>query len=295
MRILITGATGFIGKHLVPLLSRHELLLLDTNEVSIPNRKVTSLKADLADISAWGKSVLDFAPEACCHLAWKGLPDYSFARCLENFTISALLFEYLTLNGCKKIFSAGTCWEYGNLNGPVKEDQIPEEVSLFASFKTSVRMVGESLSRQRNVNFIWGRMFFVYGPGQRETSLIPLCYAAFAKGKEPVVKNPNTVCDFIHVSDVALAIKALIEAEGINGVFNIGSGVQTPVVRVCQYVAQAAGYKGELPEKTNGNGKDGFWADVSRLRGKTSWKPLMPLEKGIKETIKELRKKHGFS
>lgn len=290
MRILITGATGFIGKHLVPLLTRHQLLLLGRKEAHFSQGSVSYVRGDLADLASWKKQVEDFAPDACIHLAWKGLPDYSFASCLENFNISARLFEFLGLNGCKKIFAAGTCWEYGNLQGVVKEEGSSKELSLFASFKTSLRLVGESLAVQRRVNFIWGRIFFVYGPGQRGTSLIPSCYSSLAIGQHPVVKNPKAVCDFIHVADVAAAIKALIETEGVCGTFNIGSGFATEVVRVCHYVAQALKIEDKLSDGSDFSDREGFWADISLISNKTGWKPQIPFQRGVEETIQELRK-----
>src|SRR3989338_11344611 len=112
MRILITGATGFIGKYLIPLLSRHQMFLVGRKESYFSQDNVIYVRADLTDISSWEKQIEKFAPDACIHLAWKDLPDYSFASCLENFNISARLFEFLSRKGCKKIFAAGTCWEY---------------------------------------------------------------------------------------------------------------------------------------------------------------------------------------
>lgn len=293
MRILITGATGFIGKYLVPLLNQHQLFLLGRKEASFSQKGVFYLRADLADIGSWGKQVNDFSPEACIHLAWEGLPDYSIESCQENFNISTRLFEFITHKGCKKIFSAGTCWEYGDLRGAVKEEDLSGKLNQFASFKTSLRLAGERLADQRKINFIWGRIFFVYGPGQRNTSLIPSCYRSLVNGQHQVLKNPGTVCDFIYVTDVAAAIKSLIETEGIGGIFNIGSGHATEVGYVCHCVAQTLKVKYDLPDSGDLTDKDGFWADISLISGRTGWKPQMSIDRGVDETICELRKNNG--
>jgi nucleoside-diphosphate-sugar epimerase len=290
MRIFITGATGFIGSHLIPLLSQHTLLLLSRKQACRAEQNISFVQADLADREKREKPLLDFAPDACIHLAWKGLPDYSLEACLENFDLSVRLFESLAGLGCKKVFSEGTCCEYGALEGLAKENHVPAGLNRFAAFKTALRVVGESLSQEKSFDLIWGRIFFVYGPGQRESSLIPACYSSLLKGHEPALKNPRAACDFIHVSDVALAIKALIEAEGLRGVFNIGSGKLVPVSSVCACVAAAAGRRVKDVNNKESGGKCGFWADITALTGKTSWKPLMPLEKGIEATIRELRK-----
>jgi nucleoside-diphosphate-sugar epimerase len=295
MRILITGATGFIGRHLVPILTRHQLLLLGRREACFSQEGVSYIRADLADLTSWRKQVEDFTPDACIHLAWKGLPDYSFKSCLENYNISARLYEFLSSNGCRKIFTAGTCWEYGNLQGVVKEDDFCRELSLFASFKAGLRLIGESLSLQQEVDFIWGRIFFVYGQGQRETSLIPSYYSSIAGGQLPIVKNPNSACDFVHVSDVVSAIKALIETEGVRGIFNIGSGYPTEVSRVCEYVAKTLKAEKKIFCDSTSSAGDGLWADISLITGKTGWEPQMPVHRGVEETVKELRKDDGGS
>ena len=291
MRIFITGSTGFIGRQLVPLLGQHELLLIGSREACFSQSNISYIRADLADPVSWEKEVENFAPDACIHLAWKGLPDYSFKACLENFDMSTRLFEFLSLKGCKKIFAAGTCFEYGTLQGAVKEGDSSQNLSLFASFKAGLRLVGESLAAGREIDFIWGRFFFVYGVGQRETSLIPSCYSSLAGGRQPAVKNPKAVCDFIHVADVASAIKALIETEGTRGTFNIGSGLATEVSRVCGYVAQALRAKYEISGAGNLSEGSGFWADISLINARTGWKPRISIQKGVEDTMLELKKR----
>lgn len=287
MRILVTGGSGFIGRHLLPLLERHQLLLIGRNEPRIRPPNATYVHGDLAEAASWRDAAREFSPEACIHLAWTGLPDYSLPRCLENFDSSVRLFELLGDMGCRKIFAAGTCWEYGNLQGRVGEMDSPNSMNLFASFKTALRLVGESLAASRGLSFVWGRLFFVYGPGQRETSLIPSCYQALKKGRSPRVNNPDAVNDFIHVSDVARAIQALIESSGVSGVFNIGSGMPTGAGEVCRLVSRHVGGAGLCTEANAPSASDGqgAWADVSHIRARTGWTPRLTLQAGIEQTL----------
>lgn len=285
MRILVTGGNGFIGKHLLPLLGRHQLLLIGRRELRVRQPNVSYVQGDLAEAAQWKEAVRRFSPQACIHLAWTGLPEYSLPRCMDNFNSSARLIEFLSGMECERIFVAGTCWEYGDLQGRVGETDSPGAMNLFASVKTALRLVGESLVASRSLNFIWGRLFFVYGPGQREASLIPSCYRALKKGQVPEVKSSNAVNDFIHVSDVAHAIQALIESPGVSGVFNIGSGIPTKVGEVCQLVSKrlrGADIASETFALSDGRG---MWADASLIRAKTGWTPRLSLQAGIEETL----------
>lgn len=293
MRIFLTGANGFIGRHLVPLLKRHQLFLVEKEDVRLQSPNLSYSRGDLSDLAQWSSQVRDFSPEACIHLAWSDLPDYSLSKCMENFNTTVRLFGFLKDIGCKKIFSAGTCWEYGNLQGQVREKDLPSKMNLFASFKAAIRLVGEGLAANNGIDFIWGRLFFVYGPGQREQSLIPACYQAFKNKQVPKINNPSAINDFIYVSDAASAITALIEAPAISGVFNIGSGIPATVAKLCSLVAQGLKANGRLMQQPSSSNEKGFWADISLIHKSTGWKPQTSLQKGIEETIKQLEQKHG--
>ena len=285
----MTGGSGFIGKHLLPLLGQHQLLLLGRTEPCVQQSETTWVQGDLAEVAEWREAVRKFSPEACIHLAWTGLPDYSLARCMENFNSSMALIELLSGMECRKVFVAGTCWEYGELQGQVRETDTPRAVNLFASFKTALRLVGESLTTSRTPDLIWGRLFFVYGPGQRKTSLIPSCYNALKAGHAFTVNSPNAVSDFIHVSDVARAIQALIEVPGVSGIFNIGSGAPATATEVCRLVS------GSGVGATSVSSGPGLWADVSLIRTRTGWAPRLSLEAGIQQTLDDWKEHDGPS
>ena len=291
MKIFLTGATGFIGRQLVPLMKHHQLLLVGRNEENFSETNLKFIKNDLKDFDKWKKKVEEFSPEACIHLAWSGLPDYSLLRCIENFDINIQLLDFLTHIGCKRIFIAGTCWEYGDIQGQTSENVQTGASNLFASFKTAIRLIGKQITRSKDINFIWGRIFFIYGPGQRSTSLIPSCYQSLKNGKIPELRNPNAVNDFIHVSDVAKAILSLIEAPSVEGVFNIGTGKPRRVIEICRIIAKNLNSENLLPESNNFHQDNGLWADTSLINETIGWHPEFSIETGISETIRILELK----
>jgi nucleoside-diphosphate-sugar epimerase len=295
VRILLTGGSGFIGTHILSILEDHQVLLLGREEAGLQCSNVNYHKCDLSNTKTWENQIRDFCPNAGIHLAWGGLPDYSFPRCLENFNFSINLINVLASAGCKTIFSTGTCWEYGDILGQVGETDIPGSMSLFPSFKTGLRLIAQSIAGEVKANLIWGRVFFVYGPGQRETSLIPTCYRAIKNGIVPQIKNFGAVNDFIHVSDVASAIKALVENPEASGVFNIGSGSPVKVSQVCEYVAQKLDAEFLIPNSKEQVEPSGLWADISLIKEKTGWEPKFSLQEGIERTIDEWDKTDDYS
>jgi UDP-glucose 4-epimerase len=287
MKIFITGGSGFIGKYLIPILVEHEILCLSHSQ-KIESGRVTNIKVIIGDLTK-SESYIDalkrFKPDCCIHLAWYGLPDYSIENNKKNLLAGIDLIENLVDVGCKKIFAVGSCWEYGNAQGELKESDTPVVPGIFSSFKTSLQIISESICNQSNIKLLWARVFFVYGPGQRQNSLIPSCYQSLKNGEQPKVNNPLARNDFVYILDVVDSIRVLVESEVNSGIYNIGSGKSSAVWEVVNNVAAELGlpqpYKG-MPITTDGN-----WADMSKVK-KHGWVPKFSLESGISNTIKVL-------
>jgi nucleoside-diphosphate-sugar epimerase len=287
MRILLTGASGFMGRRLLPVLSEHEVVCLTTDAgFTVNDHNARPLVGDLTKAGQWTTEVERFAPQWCIHLAWEGLPDYSLARCRINLDAGVGLFDLLARSGVKRIVVSGSCWEYGNATGPVGENQPAIDCGLFASTKQALRVMLESISRSTGIESRWARIFFAYGPGQRSNSLIPHCYAAYESGTEPDVRNPALMQDFVYADDVATGLKAVAECDGGSGIFNIGSGRPTTVAEVVNCVARHFDqvFPIEAVEPASG-----FWADTTAIESVTGWKAQTSIDDGISRTIKALK------
>ena len=286
MKIFITGGSGFIGKQLIPILRQHEILCLARSVKKLmPANNVQYLQGNLSNPESYLPALEKFKPDCCIHLAWYGLPDYSLENNKMNLISGINLVESLKKVGCKKIFAVGSCWEYGNAKKSLNETDFPIDPGMFALFKTSLHMIISRICDENSINLIWGRVFFVYGPGQRQTSLIPSCYNSLKHGVEFKINNPLSVNDFIYVSDVASAIKHLIEVDNISGVYNIGSGQGKAVWEVVNCIASTLEispvYK-NMPSSDLGN-----WANISNI-SECGWKSEVSLETGIFNTINAL-------
>jgi nucleoside-diphosphate-sugar epimerase len=284
MRVFMTGASGFIGRHVLPRLSQHEVLCLTRDPGRLPALAFgRALRGDLGRPEAWRQQLEDFKPHWCLHLGWEGLPDYSEATTRANVDASLRLFETLLRARVRRVVVAGSCWEYGAAAGMVPETRTPTDCSIFAAAKNALRSKLESAARGSDLEHRWGRIFFVYGPGQRSASLIPSCRTAFAAGRAPDIRQPRVAQDFIHVDDVAEGLVALLERDIASGIYNLGTGRPTAVSEVANTVAK---YFGAAPPYSDSSYDLGFWADSAKTTGATGWRARTSLENGIERTLR---------
>jgi nucleoside-diphosphate-sugar epimerase len=110
------------------------------------------------------------------------------------------------------------------------------------------------------------------------------------RGETPLIKSPEVIQDFIHISDVAGALLLLTEADGVSGDFNIGSGTATSVAEFVNIVSESSNsdFRLELPETLNG-----FWASIDKIKEVTSWGPKVSLIDGVTKTLKQLEMSHS--
>ena len=245
MRIFITGGTGFIGRPTVLELQKcgHQLLLLapeSRRESSerFGGRGIPLTKGDLGNPKKWEVAVKRFRPEAALHMAWEGLPDYGEDISEKNLIQGLRFYRLLGKIGCKKVVTTGSCWEYGIRQGKLSEDMPLHPFNAFSAAKNALHWFGECIAGDYDMQFIWTRLFFVYGPGQRKESLIPYLISCKKMGIKPEIKNPNKGNDFIYVNDIALALGILLEKriKGSGVTYNIGAGRLISNVKVLNTV-----------------------------------------------------------
>lgn len=282
MRLFITGGTGFIGKAVCAALSQHDLLLLSRNALPEAPANQEMLQGDLSNALQWQSRVRDFGADVCLHLAWEGLPDFSYAINRKNFDSGLRFLEVLRDIRCPRVVICGSCSEYGNLKGCVTEDQSPQRLHAHAAFKSALRIVASSIFADGGSSFLWARPFYVYGPGQRLVSLVPSCMTALKSGQKPNVRTPDAVHDFVYVDDVATGLAELATGDAPPGIYNIGSGQPTSVADVVNEIANAMNLPPVYPKIST---EDGFWADLTRIKQNTRWRPRYTLQEGIAHTV----------
>lgn len=283
MKIFVTGGTGFVGRYAVEELLKHgHTVLVLSRGKHKPMRRLTFLRGDLSTMAKWEGAVRRFKPQGALHLAWEGIPDYGPENSMRNLAYGIDLMHLLGRIGCKKVVSTGSCWEYGAESGKVSESTRVKIMNAFTAAKSALHGIGEAIAKESGMSFVWGIIFYIYGPGQKATSLIPHLITNKLQNIPPSVKNPNGGNDFVYVADVARALRMLLEKKTPSSVYNLGSGKLTSVREIANLV-----YGKKV---LAGSGKAvGFYADISRIKKELGWKATTDVKAGIRKMIASYR------
>ncbi|MCD4680089.1 MAG: NAD(P)-dependent oxidoreductase [Bacteroidales bacterium] len=169
MKILVTGASGFLGNYVVKELLKHDFNVVATAIEKAKNlkfswlKKVEYIQADTnTPVKNWHRYFHE--PDIIIHLAWQGLPNYKEMFHMErNLPINYLFLKNLLDNGLKKIVGIGTCLEYGMQSGALKEDLDTMPDNPYAQAKDDLRKKIDSLRYEMGFSFTWIRLFYIYG------------------------------------------------------------------------------------------------------------------------------------
>ena len=296
MTVLVTGATGFVGSHVVRrLLAAGERVTAVVRPSSSRWRlegiedRVELIQADLEDVEAVTAHLRRVKPETCIHTAWYAEPGKYLPspKNLDSLRASLALLEELAKVGCRHVTGVGTCFEYDMASQPLSEDSLTRPFTLYAACKLAFYVIATQRAPQLDMGFAWGRLFYLYGPYEDERRLVPAAVKALSTGQEFPTTSGTQVRDYLHVQDVASAICAVC-LRRLSGPFNVCSA--QPVT-----IRDVVGTIGELLGRPDlirlGAYPDREWdprevAGVNRrLVEEARWSPRYPLREGLANTI----------
>ena len=238
MNFLLSGADGFIGKNLLNELLKQKGSVNCIVRNFPKKKEIKNVKYILHNISLDNASLFRDLPQidTLIHLAWSKLDDYSDKRHLdEELKISFQFINEAIEHGIKNILVAGTCFEYGNIEGEVKEDFSPKPINNYSLAKDKLRKKIEFLKIKKDFNLTWMRIFYIYGENQSRNSIFEqLKNAAKKKEKFFDMSEGNQERDYSHVSEIVSKIAKLSYLNNDNGIVNLCSGVPTKIRNLVQ-------------------------------------------------------------
>ncbi len=291
MKVLVTGANGFIGRHCVAQLQAkgHEV-----HAVSSAMREATpGVTWHRADLLAEGEApalVRRIGATHLLHLAWCTAPG-KYWTALENFDwirASLAMIQAFTASGGKRLVAAGTCAEYDWGGGGICAEATTPLApgTLYGNSKHALQLLLAAWSRQTGLSSAWGRVFSLYGPHEYPQRLMASTITSLLDGNMASCGNPGLVRDYLHAEDVASAFVALLESE-LTGPVNIGSGHGVALGDIVTTIGKKLGAadRVRLPSVPAQSMEPTFLvAETSKL-ALTGWTPKFDLDSGLDDTI----------
>ena len=294
-KVLVTGASGFIGKHILPHLlgagfEVHGTYFQHSLE-SLPKGKGMNWhKVNLLDRAGTDAVLEKIKATHLLHLAWYAEPG-RFWDAPQNFDwlqASSGLLRAFAKNGGKRFVGAGTCAEYDWKDGKLNESSsLIKPATLYGSCKSNFLKYAEPFCKENNVSCAWGRLFWLYGPGEDERRIVPSVITSLLSGEEAQCTESNQKRDFMHVGDAARALAALLASDK-EGAFNIASGQAVTLKDLISHIGKLVDKESLLKfgaKETPPGEAPLVVADISRLYHELNFRSEMNLDTGLRETI----------
>ena len=240
MNVLVTGAAGYMGKHVVKYLLNegHHVYAVDLSHKEIDPR------AEILDVNIFSGNSEIFAmtkkPDLCIHLAWQDGFVHNSPKHMENISAHYKFLNDMVDGGCKRIAVMGTMHEVGFWEGAVDENTPCNPLSQYGVAKNALRQSMLLLSKQKNFSLYWLRAFYILGDDTRNSSIFTKLLQAAEDGKTefPFTTGENKY-DFITVNELAHQIVASSTQDEITGIINVCTGKPVALKdRVEQFIAE---------------------------------------------------------
>ena len=300
-RVIVTGASGWIGSHALPFLVErgYEVHAVANRGASAPARGVEWHRADLLDESAVMPMLERVSPTHLLHLAWYAEPgkyqmsEQNYVWCRAGID---LLRAFAAAGGHRAVF-AGSCFEYDHSAGVCSEtDTRCAPTTRYGACKLALSEVVRC--PPGDLSTAWGRIFYLYGPGEHPSRLVPSVIGSLLRDKPARCTHGRQLRDYLHVADVASAFAAILDGE-VEGIVNIGSGEEITVRALVEMIADAVGAPRSMLEFGAIAAAPGdsprVVADVRRLRDEVDFRPRWQLGDGLAETVERWRSRESLA
>jgi nucleoside-diphosphate-sugar epimerase len=283
-RVLVTGASGFIGRRCLPLLAARGF------EVHAAG----SRDCDLRDPAAAAALVQRLQPSHLLHLAWIAQPGVFWTSPDNARWLAAgkALVEAFYRHGGRRAVGVGSCAEYADSGQACVEDATPiAPATPYAEAKVAMSLALRAAARGHG-SWAWARLFLPYGLDEPPNRFIPAVIDGLLRREPVACTEGRQVRDFIFVEDAAAACAALVDSDAA-GAYNVGSGEGRSLRDAAQLIVAELGH-GELlrfgERKAPPQDPPHVVADIGKLRNALGWAPRVSLAEGIRRSIAARRR-----
>ncbi len=304
MRVLITGAGGFVGRHLVPefLAGGDDVITFDAQaELDVPGGP-RHIAGDIRDSEALRRAVDRTAPDACVHLAALSFVPAGWTEPARMFEVNVIgtvnLLDAFRRSGIPaRILVVSSAEVYGHepRGRPVREDDPLSPSNIYAVTKAAADEAALLLAKRHGLHIIVARPGNNIGPGQRSEFVVPSFAGQLAKmarsGAERVLRTGNLESgrDFVDVRDVARAYRLLLQKGRPGLAYNIGSGRETRIRELLESLETISGVRPRVehdPERFRPEDHHPI-LDVGRIKADTGWAPALSLDQTLRDVFDE--------
>ena len=291
MKVMLTGASGFLGRYVLDSLRRHGI---DTVMVGrrLPGDSAFAgfSEADLLAAPDFAVLVREAGVTHLLHLAWYAEHGKYWTSPLNLRWVDATtrLVESFCEAGGKQVVVAGTCAEYDWAHGYCREDNTPlSPATLYGTAKDVARRLVMAVCAQRQVPCAWGRVFIPYGAGEANQRLIPSLIEVFLGKRTPFGVNATAYRDLLHASDVAEGLVTLL-CQGASGAYNISSGQPVQLEVVVRELARMLNADPQvvLSLTSERPGEPPLLAGENLKLKALGWQPALSLVQGLERSVR---------
>lgn len=300
VRILVTGATGFLGSHIVRALvaERHGVVAtarVQSNRWRLEDQadRICWVSIDLSNPKTIADALELNRPEIVLHCAAYGM-DYTEQSLEEAVSSNILgtqrLLEEASRVGVRRFIHVGSCFEYGDKSGPVSESDVLEPVSMYGATKAAATLLTIQQSKVLGVPTVVVRPFGLYGPYDREDKFVPQVIRACLAGSQLDVTGGEQVRDYTYSDDAVRMFVQLVETQDFPAgeILNLASGRPVRLREIGDLVANLMnagqllrwGARHHRPDELKA-----LMANIDKARRLIGWEPRTSLEKGLADTI----------
>jgi nucleoside-diphosphate-sugar epimerase len=294
MKVLVTGASGFLGRYVLESLQRRgiETVVLGRRQ-AVGNASAQFIEADLLATADYATVLKQASATHLLHLAWyveHGRYWTSPAN-LRWVEASTRLVEQFCAAGGQQVVLAGTCAEYDWSCGYHREDHTPlDPATLYGTAKDATRRLVMAICAQYQVTCSWGRVFLPFGKGEASQRLVPSLIEVFQGKRLPFEINLSAYRDFLHATDVAEGFITLLNRKA-GGAYNISSGIPMQLGELVKTLAQLLnGDPRAVPGLTvERSGEPPLLVGENSKLKTLGWQPALSLMQGLEHTVREIQ------